>query len=439
MTEAVQLEASSRVGAGPRRLFRRNYLAHSFEGGLYMGALSFVSASTLMPTVVRSLGGANWLISMMPIMMAVGVLLPPIFTAHVIERLRRYMPLLLVTGVLQRLPYLLAALALLVGPAVHRAIPLAGVALAPLVSGIFCGLTFTAWQQLVIRTIPDRRRSSLFAARSLICCTLGLIAGGVVKAVLEAWPGTTGYGILHLCAFGLLAVSYVFFTMIREAPPHPAPTGEPTGLLANLRAMPGIVRRDRRLGLYLLASALFCGLYILTPFLAIRARDVLGRPESYLGDLLIVWMAGAFAGNVLSGYLGDRFGGKCVVMMSGAVLVAVAAWSTAAASDLAWRAIFFLFGFAFFSQMVGGKTLSLEICRERQRSTYLAIMAFVRLVSMLAATGLSGAIWNGGGRFAWHASLTAGCMLASLGFLAALREPRRPAGRAAAAGGRTGP
>jgi sulfofructose kinase len=56
MTEAVQLEASSRAGAGPRRLFRRNYLAHSFEGGLYMGALSFVSASTLMPTVVRSLG-----------------------------------------------------------------------------------------------------------------------------------------------------------------------------------------------------------------------------------------------------------------------------------------------------------------------------------------------------------------------------------------------
>jgi MFS family permease len=111
MTEAVQLEAHAR--AGTRRLFWRNYLAHSLEGGLFMGALSFVSASTLLPTVVRSLRGPDWLISMMPVMMAVGALLPPVFTAHVIDRLRRYMPLLLVTGVFQRVPYLLAGLALL--------------------------------------------------------------------------------------------------------------------------------------------------------------------------------------------------------------------------------------------------------------------------------------------------------------------------------------
>jgi MFS family permease len=355
------------------------------------------------------------------------VLLPPIFTAHVIDRLHRYMPLLLVTGIFQRLPYLLAALALLYGAAVHPAIALAGVALAPLVSGAFCGVGFTAWQQLVIRTIPDRRRCSLFAVRSVICCALGLAGGWVVKMVLAALPGVRGYGILHLCAFGILALSYAMFAMIREPGPHAPPAHEPLGLLANLRAMPGLVRRDRRLALYLTVSGLFCGIFILMPFLAIRAREVLGRPESYLGELLILQMTGALVGNLLSGYLGDRFGGKCVVMMSGVVFVALACWSAIAGTDAAWRAIFFLFGFAFFSQMIGGKTLSLEICPATQRATYLAILAFVRLVSMLTATAVSGAVANGGGRFAWLSALTAGCVLVSMGLLLAIREPRRDA------------
>jgi len=48
--------------AGRRRHLRRDYLAHSIEGGLFTAALGFVSATTL---------------------------LPPIFTARGIDRLRR--------------------------------------------------------------------------------------------------------------------------------------------------------------------------------------------------------------------------------------------------------------------------------------------------------------------------------------------------------------
>ncbi len=416
--------AQSPPEVGWRRHLRRNYLVHSVEGGLFFGALSFISASTLLPTIIRDLGGPNWLISLMPVMMGVGVMLPPIFTAHLIDRLGRYMPLLLVTGVFQRLPYLLAGAALLLGTPL---LALAAAATAPLISGIFCGVGFTAWQQLLIQTIPANRRSGLFAVRSMVFCVIGLGAGWVVRGVLAEWPGTRGYGTLYLCAFGLLVVSYIAFAMIRETPPASAAEAEHLGLLANLRAMPGIVRRDRRLGLFLLVSGLMSGIFILTPFLAIHARDVLGRPESYLGDLLIVQMVGAIVGNFLSGYLGDRFGGKCVVMMSAAVFTGLSIASAVAASDLAFRAVFFAFGLAYSSQMIGGKTLSLEVCRSRQRSTYLAIMAFVKLLSMLAATGISGAIWNGYERFGYLAALTAACVLAAMAFLAVLREPRRDA------------
>jgi MFS family permease len=420
MSEAVQKETD----AVPRH-FLRNYLAHSLEGGLFMGGLGFISATTVLPTVIKNLHGPSWLISLMPVMMPVGVLLPPILTAHVIDRLRRYMPLLLVTGVFQRLPYLLAAAALLYAAEASPTLALAAAALAPLVAGIFCGVSFTAWQQLLIRTIPPKRRSSLFAVRSIICCGLGLFAGWVVRTLLHAYPGPDGYGLLHLCTFGALAASYVVFTMIREPAPAPAPTNARLGLRENLRGIPRLVARDRRLGLYLLSISLMNGIYILLPFLAIHARQAVGRGESYLGDLLIVQMAGAVVGNLLSGYLGDRIGGKIVLLVSRGVFVLVAAWSAVAASDWAFRAIFFAFGLGHFALMIGDKTLALELCPTRQRSTYLAVMAFVKMATMLIATAVSGAIWNGGRRFGLLAALTVATVSASLALLVPVREPRK--------------
>ncbi|HUS92016.1 MAG TPA: MFS transporter [Phycisphaerae bacterium] len=424
--QAVAEEARTR--AGGRRDVRWNYVAHSLEGGLFLGALTFVSATTLLPTIVRSLGGPDWLVSLMPIMMASGVLLPPIFTAHAIDRLHRYMPLLLVTGVFQRLPYLLAGLALLYGAQESPALALAAAALAPLVSGVACGISYTAWQQLLIRTVPQGRRSSLFAVRCVLCCGLGLFGGWAAKAILAAWPGTVGYGLLHLCAFGLLAGSYVFFAMIREAPGDAPPPERHPGLIANLRAMPGIIRRQRQLALYLAACVFLNGMLIMVPFLAIHARQSLGRPESWLGELVVAQMVGAVLGNVLAGWMGDRFGGKAVLMTSAVLSAGMAAGAAVAGSDLAFRAIFFALGFTSFAQMIGGMTLSLEICPPAQRGTCLAIISFVRLVAMVAATQVSAAIGNGDGRFAYAAAAACGSVLIALVLLAVLREPRLRAG-----------
>ena len=425
MSDPLRREADD----GARRHFWRNYAAHSLEGGLFLGGMTFVSATTLLPTIVRTLHGPVWLVSLMPMMMAVGVLLPPIFTAHAIDRLRRYMPMLLVTGVFQRLPYLLAGLALLYGAEASPMLALVAAALAPLVSGVFCGVGFTGWQQLLIQTVPQRRRSGLFAVRCVLCCLIGLAAGWVAKVVLAARPGAEGYGVLYLCAFGMLAVSYVAFATIRETPSTLAPPDASPGLVANLRAMPGLIARHRQFRRYLLVSTFSCGVFIVMPFLAIHARRVLGRPESWLGELLMVQMAGAIAGNVLAGWLGDRRGGKAVLMTGAAAWVCLAAASTAAASDLAFRAIFFAMGFAYYTQMIGGMTLSLEISPTSQRATCLAILAFVRLLSMLTAAGISAAIGNGDGRFAWAAGATVLSVGVALYLAAGLREPR---GRAAA-------
>jgi len=420
-----------------RRHLRRNYLAHAIDGGFFGGALAFVNAQTVLPTAIKSLGGPNWLVSLAPVLALAGMAVPPIFTAHLIDRLSRYKPLLMATGVFQRMPYLAAAIALFAAAEGDTTTALAVVALAPLVSGLACGATATGWQNLVVRTVPENRRSSVMALRYGLSCVIGLGAGWVVKAVLAARPGAAGYGLLHLMAFGSLAMSYLAFSLIRETGLRPPAAARPHGLRENLQAIPRLVKSAGNLRLYLAAGAMASGIYILIPFLAIYARGVLGRPESYVGDLLVVQMAGAIAGNFAAAYLGDRFGGRLVILVSQATFIALAAWSLVAASDGSLRAIFFLFGFAFFALQVGTMTMTLEICPAARRATHLAIIALVNLPSMLAATTVGGLVWTGPERFPHVAGLAIACVTVSLVLMARVREPRSSAMSSGQPRGRT--
>ena len=409
--------------AETRRYFWRNYAAHAADGGFFGGGLAFVDARTVLPTMVMSLGGPPWLISLMPIMFLVGIAIPPIFTAHLIDRVTRFHPLLMTTGVFQRLPYLLAGIALLAAAADSRGVMLAAVALAPLTCGIACGSTMTGWQQLVMRTIPEGRRSSVMALRLGLSGIIGLGAGWVVKAVLEAWPEATGYAILHFAAFVALAMSYVAFCLIRETAVRP-PAARPHGLRENLRAIPHLLRSAGNLRTYLVAVALLNGIYIVVPFLAIHAQHVLGRPESYIGDLLIVQMAGIIAGNLAAAYLGDRFGGKMVIVVAQVVFIALAGWSIVAETDGAMQTIFFLFGFAISAIQVGTVTVTMDICPAERRATHLAIIAVVNLPSMLVATGIGGLLWTGPQRYTLVAGLAIAAVALSLAMMSRLREPR---------------
>jgi MFS family permease len=406
-----------------RRHFWRNYVAHAFDGGFFGGGLAFVDARTVLPTMVLSLGGPTWLISLMPIMFLAGVAIPPIFTAHLIDRLTRFHPLLMTTGIFQRAPYLAAGIVLLAAAAGSRGVMLAAVALAPLACGIACGSTMTGWQQLVMRTVPEGRRASVMALRLALSGVIGLGAGWVVKAVLEAWPETTGYAILHFAAFGTLVMSYIAFCLIRETGVRP-PVVRPHGLRENFRAIPRLLRSAGNLRVYLVTCALLNGIYIVVPFMAIHAMHVLGRPESYTGDLLIVQMAGIIAGNLAAAYLGDRFGGKLVVVVAQVVFIMMAGWSMAAETDWALRTIFFLFGFSFSAIQVGTITITMDICPSERRATHLAIIAVVNLPSMLLATAVGGLLWTGPERYTLVAGLAIAAVAASLALMPRLREPR---------------
>ncbi|MFO7955879.1 MAG: MFS transporter [Candidatus Brocadiia bacterium] len=405
--------------------FRWNYAAHAADGWFVGGGMAFVNSGTVLPTLVTALGGTEWLISLVPLVSRAGYLLAPLLTAHRFDLRERYMPVVRVFGVLLRLPYIVAALVLLFFGARRPGLALCAVLAAPLLAGTSWGLGSNAWWQLVVHTIPETRRASLMALRAAGTGVFGLAAGWGVRRILDLYPGTAGYAVLYLAASIMMAVSYLVFLTIRERPRPEHRDAERPTLVENLRSIPAILRADRQFALFLGTTALLNGVLIVAPFLPVYAIRRLGVADSYVGELVIFQTGGMLAGNLLLGWVGDRWGGKCLMVISRLGYVALAGLAFVAATEWGFRLVFFIGGVAGCAWMLGQGVLALEICPDDRRSTYLALVALCQMPGMLAAYLISSALGDIEGGFRARLIVAAAFVLASLVLLLFLREPRK--------------
>lgn len=419
----AEIAPGERLAREQRSHDRWNYMANALDGGFFSGGTNFVNAATILPTIVAALAAPNWLVSLVPALMGLGFVLPQLLTAHWVARLRRYVPMLMLTGIFQRLPYLAAGVALLWG--VNTTLSLAAVILAPFVSGLMGGIGLTGWQQLMVKIVPRHRRSSVFAARYTLAALLGLAASYQIKRILQAHPDATGYGMLHLWAFGLLMLSWVSFGMIREVENWTVSAEGSVTLGQNLRSIPRLLCSSRAFMFFVLFRCLRAGLGILTPFLAIYGRQKLGCGESFVSQLLMAMVIGQVAGNLVGAYLGDRVGRKVSIVLGTLSLIGLAAWSWPASTAWEFQVIFFLMGFGQQASEVGNAALGLEICPVENRSTYYAMMAVISLPAMLLASWASAALYRPGESFAGVALATVVCLTLSLVMLVPLREPHK--------------
>ena len=407
-----------------RKHFRRNYSLHFLEGGLFLGGIAFIAFDSVLPPIIQSLGGPNWLISLMPMMMFLGFMWPPLLMAHITERLPRLKGFIMLFGIPQRVVFLLAGLALLFWADEYPVFVLVLVALAPLLSGLAGGVTWAAWVELTSRMIPPNRRSSLMAVRAVIGGLIGLLAGQIIRMILERSPGAEGYAQLHFIAFGMLLTALVLFAFMKE-PHQPSPEGgQRISLLKNLRSMPKILGDDHHFRRFIVSQCFGAGFFIMIPFLAIHALDTTGRSEAFLGLLVQAQMTGNIGSNLIAGWMGDRFGGKVVFVCAKVLFVILSVGAIVNTTAWGFVSLFFILGCATSFQMVGRSTLSIELCPDRRRPTYLALLQFSIFPAMLLAAALATAVREIFGTLYPAAILSTLFMTISLIYLWRIPEPR---------------
>jgi len=408
-----------------KRHLLRNYLALSLEGGIYMGGMSFVMPQTILPRVIESLDGPRWLIALLPTIMIVGILGPSLFVGHRVARMVRVKPLVLATGIPQRLPYFLAGILLLFFAARVPGPMLAGfIAIIPLLSGLAGGISLTAFQEFVARAIPKHRLSSLWAVRNLLSALLGMAAGQAVAVVLARWPGTTGYGILHIATFCCIMLSFIAFIATREIILPGVKTNGDLRWRDFTASLLIFIRSDPQLRRYLTSRFFAMGMQITIPFLSIHALSAMHKPDSYLGFLVMANMAGSITGNILGALLGDRLGSRFLVLSSNVGYVLLCLWAPLAHTQWEFTAIYVLLGLSFAMDGIGVPALGFSISPVDKRVAYLTSMATLTLASIMVLSLINIGLARMPRSFALQSAVSGLCVAVSLCSLWRIKVPR---------------
>jgi hypothetical protein len=405
--------------AVPKREAQRSFALNVFNGALFNFAARLIDPPLVLTWFVGQLTPSNLLVGLVAPWGQACWLLPQVFVSTWIQRMERKMPGYSVAAAIRILVWLLLAVAVwfVDAPAflLLSFFVLYGIAWA--VAGL-AGLSFF---DVLAKTIPTRRRGSLFAWRQFLGGLLGLGAGWLVRVVLNhpSFPFPRGHAFLFLLYGIAITPAMGAFVAIRE-PPGEALV-ESVSLGRQLRRMTRVLRRDQVYRRYM-GARLALGLAgIALPFYGVYAKRVLGAPDGMVGIYVVTRVAAQLLFNLPWGWLSDRRGNKIVMrlMSVGTGLAALIGMALviivgAGRSQGAWLPylvlpLFVLDGAVLPAKVLSGSNFLLELVSESERPLYLGLSNTLMGVAVLIS-GLGGLVVDLLGFLGLFASVVGLCL-----------------------------
>jgi MFS family permease len=257
-----------------------------------------------------------------------------------------------------------------------------GLVLIVLVSlfGLFSmagGMGTVVYADIFARAIPAERRGRFTGARQMFGFALAILAGWLVKLILDnetAFPFPTNYSLIFGLSAASLAIAFTGFALIRE-PVYPVQR-KTRSLGAMLRQALGLVLTNPNFRRFLLARAILGFAIGLAPFYVVHARSTLAISAGTIGLFLSFQMAGAALSNLLWGWLADRYGNKTVIIgtlasagLASSLALVLPGW----VSPLVYGLVFALVGAMLSGMRIGFNNFVLEMAAPEMRATCVAL------------------------------------------------------------------
>lgn len=366
-----------------------NLLVNIVDGAFFGFAIGFASFGTILPLFVDRLTDSALLIGLVPALHNLGWQLPQLFTSQRVARLPRFKGMVLLNTLQERLPFLLlagVAGALLMGW-LNSTTALWITLLLLAWQGLGGGITAVAWQSMIGKIIPARRRGAFLGmqagAANLLLGFSAVLAGWL----LETYPNETGFMYTFLLAAFFMGVSFFFLAQTREELHQPDTTTHHQSLWTAAKT---ILRRDAPFRRFLLIRNLTqFGLMGTNFYIIYLSRTFEASP------LLLGWMTSVLSGsqiliNPLMGWLGDKYSHRTALLIGGS-----AAFGSALIAQLAPTAewfflVFLLLAVANVAAWVIAIALTLEFGTLSERPIYIGLANTLTAPSTILAPVLGG-------------------------------------------------
>ncbi len=363
--------SDAEVAAEVERLYPWNFWTNLFDGANFWFGSTFISAGTILALFISKLTPDPRAVGVMAAIAQAGWFLPQLFTAGIVERLPRKKAMVVNLGlVLERLPVALLAIAPLLAVRNPRgALALALGALTWHVVG--AGVVAISWQDMLAKIIPLNRRGRFFGLTNAVGTIMGFAAAVVSAQLLDkvAYPMNFFYCFVLAACF--ITLSWISLSLVRE-PPQPVTTPRPS-FGAFWKRLPEIIKRDHNFTHFMIARLCLALATMGSSFLAISAIQRWNLGDSAAGYYTLAALIGQATGNLLFGFLADRFG-HVRNLVFGALASALAFLLAWLAPTPAWNyGVFVLNGIGASALLVSGIMVVMEFSSAELRPTYLGL------------------------------------------------------------------
>jgi len=379
----------------PSADYRWNAWAFGLDMAWFAIGSSFISGTTVLPSLVASLTDSEVIIGLSSGISSGAWLLPQLFVAGAVAGMAKKKPIVVRFAWASRPIMLLIALALaLVGGDAP------GWTLAALLGGIFAfyvcdAIVSVPWFDLLGKAIPARRRGRVLGLSQVFGGLAGIGVGIIVRYVLSDRcniPFAQNYALLYALAGLCFLVSAVTLMFIRE-PENDSPPQSKPSLREVFASMPGIVAKDRAF-VWLMATKTVHGFVVIaSAFYVLYGTRYLGFSLADTGLFVSAQVAGSLAAGLLMGIIQDRWGPlvhvRLVMILSATspllALLARPLFPALGSGLLYYYAlVFFCLGVSFGNIGFPYFNYLLEHAPEDQRPIYLGMLNTLGAVCMVA-------------------------------------------------------
>ena len=349
-----------------------NFGVNLLDNMFYTLAISLVSQETIMPLLVSQLTDSPIAVGLIPAIFSVSFLLPQLFVANHAERMKRKLPFVLLgSGLLQRLPYPLIGLALLLfglnAPGLALALFFIGIATAAFGGGIVT----PAWFTMIGKVIPLRRRGIFFGMADFGGLLLGVVGAYFVGRLLDAVAFPSNFSLAFLLAGAVMALSWFWLSLTRE--PESDDIKPTIPLRHYLRRLPQILRAHANYRRFLIGYAALRLSMMAVSFFIIFADNRYALTGADIGLLNAIFIGSQAMLRLLFGWLGDRWGHKRNLVISAGGLALAAVFALSSNSLLGLAPAFILLALAIASDGVSHFNIVLEFAAPAEQPTYIGL------------------------------------------------------------------
>lgn len=289
---------------------KRNFAANLGHGLLGQTGFRLVTAPTFVPAYIYLLSGSEFMVGLALAAQWLGNALSSLFGATLVEHRKRVLPMGLLIGGGMRLGVLGLALSGYFMPP-HWALGFACAFL--MMFGLFNGIQAVIFNTLMAKVIPLRLRGRLTGFRNFAA---GLTAAGVAyiggKYFVEANALGNGYATTFLVAFVLTATGLAILMLVRE--PEPPEVRTRTNVFRRIREIPTLLRHDRELMRFYIATAAASLGTLAVPFYILYTGEAIGLSGTNLAVLSIAFLLAQTGTNLIWGSIADKLGNRLVFL-----------------------------------------------------------------------------------------------------------------------------